>query len=47
MTELDMYTCIGVAEGRARDGVAIIVSERWAEWLRSWKCRARDVCSSN
>ena len=32
------YVYAGVTEGRARSGVGIIVSERWGDRLRSWRC---------
>ena len=32
------YVYTGVTEGRAKGGVGLIVSERWADRLRSWRC---------
>ena len=32
------YVYSGVTEGRAKRGVAIIVAERWADCVRSWRC---------
>ena len=32
------YVYSGVAEGRAKRGVAIIIAERWADCLKSWRC---------
>lgn len=40
MKMIDEARCVKarVAEGRARGGVGIIVSEHWSYWLRSWRC---------
>lgn len=35
------YVYTGVTGGRARGGVGIIVSELWADWLRSWRCMSK------
>ena len=40
MTEIDgaRYVYAGVTEGRAKCGVGIIVAERLADCVRSWRC---------
>ena len=40
MTEVDgaRYVYAGVTEGRAKCGVGIIVAERLADCVRSWRC---------
>ena len=32
------YVYAGVTEGRTRGGVGIVVAERWADCITSWRC---------
>ena len=39
MTAIDgaIYVYAGVAEGRAKSGVGIVIAERWADCVKSWR----------
>ena len=40
MTAIDgaRYVYAGVTEGRAKSGVGIVIAERWADCVKSWRC---------
>ena len=40
MTTIDgaSYVYAGLTEGRAKSGVGIVIAERWADCVKSWRC---------